>query len=57
MLSVLVVYEDKDRQRLGPGFFSMGRWLGYELPDRDAEDIFWGEQTKKVYDANRRFGR
>ena len=57
MLSVLVVYEDKDRQRLGPGFFRMGRWLGYELPDRNAEDIFWGEQTKKVYDANRRFGR
>jgi len=57
LLSVLVVYKDKDRQRPGPGFFNMGRWLGYELPDRDAEDVFWGEQAKKVYDANRRFGR
>ncbi len=57
LLSVLVVYKDKDRQRPGPGFFEMGRDLGYELPDRDAEDAFWAEQANKVYDANRRFGR
>ena len=57
LLSVLVVYKDKDRQRPGPGFFNMGRWLGYELPDRDAEDAFWAEQANRVYEANRRFSR
>jgi hypothetical protein len=57
LLSVLVVYKDKNKQRPGPGFFNMGRWLEYELPDKEAEDIFWGEQAKRVYEANRRFGR
>ncbi len=57
LLSVLVVYKNKDKQRPGPGFFNMGRWLGHELPDKEAEDIFWGEQANRVFDANRRFGR
>ncbi len=57
LLSVLVVYKDKNKQRPGPGFFNMGRWLGHELPDSEAEDRFWGEQAKRVYEANRRFGR
>lgn len=56
LLSVLVVYKNKDRQRPGPGFFNVGRWLGHKLPDRDAEDEFWAEQAKRVYAANRRFG-
>jgi hypothetical protein len=57
LLSVLVVYKDKNKQPPGPGFFNMGRWLGYELPDEEAEDVFWGEQAKRVYEANRRFSR
>lgn len=57
LLSVLVVYKNRDRQRPGPGFFNMGRWLGYELPNQEAEDAFWAEQANRVYAANRRFGR
>ncbi len=56
LLSVLVVYKDKDRQRPGPGFFEMGRDLGYELLDEEARDAFWAQQTNAVYDANRKFG-
>lgn len=55
LLTVLVVYKDRNKRRPGPGFFNIGRWLGYELPNPEAEDIFWGTQAKKVYEANRRF--
>jgi hypothetical protein len=50
MLSVLVVYKGGQDLRPGPGFFNLARELGYDLPDREAEDAFWIKQSKKVYD-------
>lgn len=57
LLSVLVVYKNRDRPQPGPGFFELGRWLGHEIPDQEAEDTFWVEQANRVYQANGRFGR
>ncbi len=50
MLSVLVVYKNSSDLRPGPGFFNLAREVGYELPDREAEDAFWIKQSKKIYE-------
>ena len=50
MLSVLVVYKNSPDLRPGPGFFNLAREVGYDLPDKEAEDAFWIRQSKKVYD-------
>ena len=50
MLSVLVVYKNSPDLRPGPGFFNLAREVGYDLPDREAEDAFWIRQSKKVYE-------
>jgi hypothetical protein len=45
MLSVVVVYKYGD-QMPGPGFFDLGRSLGYKFRD---ETEFWVEQLHRVY--------
>lgn len=60
MLSVLVVYRGSSDFRPGPGFFNLARDLGYNLPDKETEEVFWIKQSKKVYEQwgrRRRPGR
>jgi hypothetical protein len=57
LLSGLVVYKDRNNQRPGPGFFDLARWLGHELPNREAEDAFWLQELQRIYAANNRFRR
>ncbi len=60
MLSVLVMYKGDWDIRPAIGFFNLAREQGYDLPDKDAEDVFWAKQLEKVYDEHsrrRRFRR
>ncbi len=54
MLSVLVVYKGDRDIRPAVGFFNLAREQGYDLPDKEAEDIFWARQLEKVYDEHSR---
>lgn len=54
MLSVLVMYKGDWDIRPAIGFFNLAREQGYDLPDKDAEDVFWAKQLEKVYDEHRR---
>jgi hypothetical protein len=54
MLSALVVYKGDRDIRPGVGFFNLARERGYPIPDRDAEDIFWANQVRKIYDEHSR---
>ena len=47
MLTVVVVHKHGD-QMPGPGFFQLGRSLGYDTKDREA---FWIAELEKVYGA------
>jgi hypothetical protein len=50
MLSALVVHQDGDRMP-GIGFFELAAYLGRPAADKV---IFWSEEVKRVYEANRR---
>ena len=50
MLSMLTVYKISPDLRPEPGFFNLAREVGYNLPYRKGEDVFWIKQSKKVYD-------
>ena len=54
MLSVLVMYKGDRDIRPAVGFFNLAREQGYDLPDKDTEDIFWAKQLEKVYDEHSR---
>ncbi len=48
MISALVIYQDPDKMRPGPGFFACARGLG-RLRDKD-EDGFWAREVSSVHD-------
>lgn len=54
MLSVLVMYKGDRDIRPAVGFFNLARDQGYDLPDKETEDIFWAKQLDKVYDEHSR---
>ncbi len=47
MLSVLVMYKGDWDTRPAVGFFNLAREQGYDLPDKETEDIFWAKQLEK----------
>lgn len=47
MISALVIYQRKDKNRPGPGFFTCARGLG-KLRDND-EDGFWAKEVSAVH--------
>ena len=47
MISALVIYQDKEKKRPGPGFFTCARGLG-RLTDND-EDGFWAKEVSAVH--------
>ena len=59
MLSVLVHYKDPEKGFWpGPGFFNLAtKHLGYNLPDRISQEMFWIEKRQEVYDRWRGGGR
>lgn len=54
MLSVLVMYKGDRDIRPAVGFFNLAREQGYDLPDKETEDIFWAKQLDKVYGEHSR---
>jgi hypothetical protein len=47
MISALVIYQDPNKMRPGPGFFDCARALG-KLRDND-EDGFWAKEVTAVH--------